>query len=349
MATLIAIPLMTLPFTWDQLATSLLFIPYPNSGGAVVPLFGVGWTLNFEMFFYALFALALFGPRWSVVPGVIAVLTAMVITNAFGMPAPSWLKFLSDPIVLEFAFGMLVALAYRRNVALPVWLAFAKDHRGEARVPGRSHGGSGSDDRGRSSWAGSSLRSHEHRCCEALRSVWIADFKPAGSRPAGFSLSIAAGLHSRTSYSNATPSGSFSLNHSSAKLWRREYLEVVDVANFLCSCRLRDQDTIGRAESRWYDSRHTNSHHICRSAVEGDGGQRHHRGDVMTVKNIVIPLEIEYLQDAAKERGISRTKLVRVVMEKVVRDELVPKILDDHDLSYAEPPRQRYRRFRDSR
>jgi len=88
----------------------------------VVPLFGVGWTLNFEMFFYALFALALLGPRWTVVPGVIAVLTAMVITNALGLPAPPWLKFLSDPIVLEFAFGMLVALAYRRNVALPVWL-----------------------------------------------------------------------------------------------------------------------------------------------------------------------------------------------------------------------------------
>ncbi len=29
-------------------------------------------------------------------------------------------------------------------------------------------------------------------------------------------ISIAAGLHSRTSYSNAAPSGSFSLNHSSA-------------------------------------------------------------------------------------------------------------------------------------
>ena len=69
----------------------------------------------------------------------------------------------------------------------------------------------------------------------------------------------------------------------------------------------------------------------------------------MTVKNVVIPLEIEYLQVAAKERGISRTRLVRVVMEKVVRDELVPKILDDNDLWYAEPPRQKYRRFRDSR
>jgi hypothetical protein len=69
----------------------------------------------------------------------------------------------------------------------------------------------------------------------------------------------------------------------------------------------------------------------------------------MTVKNVVIPLEIEYLQQAAKERGISRTRLVRFVMEKVVRDELVPKILDADDLSYAEPPRQKYRRFRDSR
>jgi hypothetical protein len=79
------------------------------------------------------------------------------------------------------------------------------------------------------------------------------------------------------------------------------------------------------------------------------GRQRHHRGDVMTVKSVVIPLEIEYLQQAAKERGISRTKLVRFVMEKVVRDELVPKILADDDLSDAEPPRQKYRRFRDSR
>ena len=69
----------------------------------------------------------------------------------------------------------------------------------------------------------------------------------------------------------------------------------------------------------------------------------------MTVKSVVIPLEIEYLQQAAKERGISRTRLVRFVMEKVVRDELVPKILDADDLSYAEPPRQKYRRFRDSR
>jgi hypothetical protein len=66
----------------------------------------------------------------------------------------------------------------------------------------------------------------------------------------------------------------------------------------------------------------------------------------MAIKNIVVPLEDEYLEKAAKERGISRSKLVRFVMEKVVNDELVPAILGDDDLSNVEPPPQKYRRFR---
>jgi hypothetical protein len=66
----------------------------------------------------------------------------------------------------------------------------------------------------------------------------------------------------------------------------------------------------------------------------------------MAIKNVVIPLEVEYLQAAARERGISRTKLVRVVMQKVIREELVPQLLDDDDL--AEPLQPRYRRFQNS-
>jgi hypothetical protein len=66
----------------------------------------------------------------------------------------------------------------------------------------------------------------------------------------------------------------------------------------------------------------------------------------MTVKSIVIELEVEYLQRAAKERGLSRAKLVRLLMQKVIRDELVQNILGDDDLSEAEPSSQRYRRFR---
>jgi RNase P/RNase MRP subunit POP5 len=69
----------------------------------------------------------------------------------------------------------------------------------------------------------------------------------------------------------------------------------------------------------------------------------------MTVKNVVIPLEVEYLQQAARERGVSRSKLVRIVMQKVVSDELVLDILGDQSLADAEPTLQRYRRFRKHR
>ena len=67
----------------------------------------------------------------------------------------------------------------------------------------------------------------------------------------------------------------------------------------------------------------------------------------MAIKNVVIPLEVEYLQAVAKERGVSRTKLVRVVMQKVVRDQLVADLLEEQDLVEASQPR--YRRFANSR
>ena len=66
----------------------------------------------------------------------------------------------------------------------------------------------------------------------------------------------------------------------------------------------------------------------------------------MAIKNVVIPLEVEYLQAAAKERGVSRTKLVRAVMQKVIRDRLVSDLLKDQDL--VEAPQARYRRFSNS-
>ena len=65
----------------------------------------------------------------------------------------------------------------------------------------------------------------------------------------------------------------------------------------------------------------------------------------MAIKNVVIPLEVDYLERVAKERGISRTKLVRLVMEKVVRDQLVSEIVSDDELA-ADTPKPRYRRFR---
>ena len=45
-------------FTWPHLLLSLLFIPAENPGGyGLYPTLNVGWTLNYEMFFYLLFSL----------------------------------------------------------------------------------------------------------------------------------------------------------------------------------------------------------------------------------------------------------------------------------------------------
>ena len=65
----------------------------------------------------------------------------------------------------------------------------------------------------------------------------------------------------------------------------------------------------------------------------------------MTIKNVVIPLETTYLQEEAKKLGVSCTKLVRVVMQKIVRDELVPAILDGETQALNEQQAPKYRRF----
>jgi hypothetical protein len=64
----------------------------------------------------------------------------------------------------------------------------------------------------------------------------------------------------------------------------------------------------------------------------------------MAIKNVVIELDVEYLQTVAAERGVSRTKLVRAVMNKVIEKRLISEIIDDADL--VETPTPRYRRFR---
>src|SRR5260370_21484140 len=57
-----------------MLATSYAFIPYPNRAGEAYPLYGVGWTLNYEMFFYVLFASAIVLRREAAVGFVTAAL-----------------------------------------------------------------------------------------------------------------------------------------------------------------------------------------------------------------------------------------------------------------------------------
>lgn len=111
-------------YTPASLAASFLFWPYPRVDGFAFPVHLLGWTLNYEMFFYAVFALAIVLPRRL---AVAAVTVALLILVAIGRmtPLPLPFSFWANSIVLEFCYGMVIALLYREGVRLPAAAAWA--------------------------------------------------------------------------------------------------------------------------------------------------------------------------------------------------------------------------------
>jgi len=112
-----------------HIAKSLAFIPHFNPGtpSEVWPLFVPGWTLNYEMYFYLMFALTL--PLVSsLARRTLAIFAILLVgigaASALGEAGTqAWAAFLANPIVLEFAFGMVVALMIRRGWRLQRELA----------------------------------------------------------------------------------------------------------------------------------------------------------------------------------------------------------------------------------
>ena len=89
---------------------SYLFIPCARPDGLVQPVLGLGWTLNYEMFFYLAFVFFLFFRQVIAVILATILLTAFVLAGRAGLLHGVVLQTWSDPIVLEFCAGMLLAL-----------------------------------------------------------------------------------------------------------------------------------------------------------------------------------------------------------------------------------------------
>lgn len=93
---------------------SFLFFPVQRPSGSFNPPLTVGWTLNYEMFFYALFGLLLAFRR-----AIGLVLAVAFLAGAAIWPINSQLEAVSfwfAPIVIEFAFGILVACAFKAGL-----------------------------------------------------------------------------------------------------------------------------------------------------------------------------------------------------------------------------------------
>ena len=97
-----------------QLLKSLFFIPYSN-GENVFPIMFLGWTLNYEMFFYLLFAasMAISHAYRAVICS--AVLGALAIAGSLVEFESVVLEFFTESIILEFAFGMFAYSVYART------------------------------------------------------------------------------------------------------------------------------------------------------------------------------------------------------------------------------------------
>ena len=108
--------------TWMDLAYSLTFIPYLSHEDGWYPILPGGWTLNYEMMFYVVFALGLTLPRKLALPAVGAALGAFIVVGPyFGKGA---VAYLASPIVLWFLLGMgLAVIWHRREFAEPTWIA----------------------------------------------------------------------------------------------------------------------------------------------------------------------------------------------------------------------------------
>ncbi len=106
---------------WRDLAYSLSFIPYSDDG-SWYPILPSGWTLNYEMMFYIVFALGLTLPRKLALPTVGAALGAFIIVGPYF--AQGAVAYLASPIVLWFLLGMGLAVIWHwRKLTEPAWVA----------------------------------------------------------------------------------------------------------------------------------------------------------------------------------------------------------------------------------
>ena len=130
------------PVKRSWLLHSLLFVPAPGAPGDIAPTYGfpvlgVGWTLNYEMYFYAVFAASmLFGRRrWSAFfAWFVATLILLPLCARHLVTAADWaglvgsgnahrfelhyLDLMTNPLILLFVAGVVIGIVHGSRHAI---------------------------------------------------------------------------------------------------------------------------------------------------------------------------------------------------------------------------------------
>ena len=101
------------------LIKSLLFVP-GEIGGIVKPIVRVGWTLNYEMFFYLILwcSMHISHKYRGVIAGVVLTVSVIIGTLFNNLPVP--VELWTDSILIEFIFG-IVAFWFVRWLTISEW------------------------------------------------------------------------------------------------------------------------------------------------------------------------------------------------------------------------------------
>ncbi|MEW6436828.1 MAG: acyltransferase [Pseudomonadota bacterium] len=112
------------PPTSLEIVKSYFFIPYAHPGAKdILPIYKLGWTLNYEMFFYVVFAVLIFLPMHRALSAIAALFLALVAMGALFSPSAGPFAFWTHPIILEFVMGAFLALMFLAGRRLSSWQA----------------------------------------------------------------------------------------------------------------------------------------------------------------------------------------------------------------------------------
>lgn len=108
----------------SNLLKSLFFIPFVNADGLMRPILGVGWSLNFEIFFYVLFGFSLIFSNKFRIWIVCFLLFSFIAGRFLGLVEPGLfflldcLYLLSDYYLFYFISGLLLGACRERFIEM---------------------------------------------------------------------------------------------------------------------------------------------------------------------------------------------------------------------------------------
>ena len=103
---------------WSWITASYAFVPWQSPAGDISPPVGPGWTLNYEMYFYLVFAVMLLLPRRVALPVMTAFLLGSAALGLIFTPDLPAVALMTSALLVEFLCGIWIAWAFIRGITL---------------------------------------------------------------------------------------------------------------------------------------------------------------------------------------------------------------------------------------